>query len=108
MVKIIELEEKADEEAALLENSPDTTVAPSGKRAAGHITSDITQLIKPRGIKNYRIKFFDVIRDSIAKHFQKLYDGNKTDQAKMLQGVDIVVDDLIVVSDELVPCFPGR
>jgi len=114
MVKIIELEEKADEESALVETVVDKLPASSTTSHSNKpssilaTTADLNYLIKPRGIKNYRIKFFDVIRESISKHFQKLYDGNKADQTTMLQGVDIVVDDLILVSDELVPCFPPR
>ncbi|KAJ3212200.1 SNARE-binding exocyst subunit S6, partial [Clydaea vesicula] len=99
MVKIIELEEKADEEAALMENSLFSEISENPAEA---------DLIKPRTIKSYRIKFFDVLREGIVSHFKKLYEGNKSNLQSFLDGVDVVVDDLILVFDELAPCFPSR
>lgn len=100
MAKIIELEERADDETALMENSP-INLGAEGLD---------TTIVKPRQIKSYRIKFFDVLREGIARHFKELYDDrpNKRDPNSLLQNVDAIIDDLIIVYDDLVPCFPQK
>lgn len=64
--------------------------------------------MKERKIKAYRIKYFDVLRESIVEDFNELYRINKNDLMEFLNGVDIVINDLVLVYDELVPRFPKR
>ncbi|KAI8813830.1 exocyst complex component Sec6-domain-containing protein [Cladochytrium replicatum] len=86
LVKIIEMEERADEIAALLE--------------VGDSCS--------RPIKSYRIKFFDVIREGISEQMANIYNDFKGDVPKLMWGMDKAVDDLVVIHDELVPVFAKR
>ncbi|KAI9099318.1 exocyst complex component Sec6-domain-containing protein [Phlyctochytrium arcticum] len=101
IVKIIEMEERADEIASLQENvvySPD----------ADDIENMDVDPSQPRPIKGYRVKFFDSLRDSIVDEIKDMYANNKDDLTSLLADFDSVVDNLIVVHDELVPRFPER
>ena len=88
IVKIIETEEKEDEKAA----------SESIHQADG----------TERVIKAYRIKYFDVLRVAISDYFNSLYLQYKDDLVSFLSGVDVVMDDLVLIYDELVPRFPRR
>ncbi|KAJ3028606.1 SNARE-binding exocyst subunit S6, partial [Rhizophlyctis rosea] len=102
MVKVIEMEERADEVASVQE----TVVSPvSGEGGASQISREVTH---PRPIKSYRIKFFDVIRDAIGAEIAALYEQKKHDILGLLAGADTVIDNLIIVHDELIPRFPKR
>lgn len=103
MVKVIEMEEDADKEISANESES------LSKRASFHPKDHtFSHLIKPRGIKNYRTKFFDVSRDVIEKQFRSIQDTREDDLSGILSGFDDLVQDLIQVADELVPCFPAR
>ncbi|KAJ3129089.1 SNARE-binding exocyst subunit S6 [Nowakowskiella sp. JEL0407] len=90
LVKIIETEEKADELISLQE------------------VNDENYSTHPRSIKGYRIKFFDIVRHSIESQIEDVYVQFKSNQQILLKELDVVVDDLVVVHDELVPLFPKR
>ncbi|KAJ3089212.1 SNARE-binding exocyst subunit S6 [Quaeritorhiza haematococci] len=96
MIKIIEVEERLDEEAALAETALVDPTLPTTNKAP------------PRQIKSYRIKFFDVLREAIQRHLAQWTTAPKGEMPKLLQSAEVVVDDLILVYDELVPCFPRR
>jgi exocyst complex component 3 len=53
-------------------------------------------------------KFFDVIRASIARQFKNVQERNEDDLPSILGGFDVLVQELIEVSDDLVSCFPVR
>ncbi|KAI8801633.1 exocyst complex component Sec6-domain-containing protein [Cladochytrium replicatum] len=87
LVKIIEMEERADEMAALQEVGDDS---------------------RSRPIKSYRIKFFDVIREGISDQMANMYNEFKGDLPKLMWGMDKAVDDLVLIHDEVVPLFAKR
>ncbi|ORY37909.1 exocyst complex component Sec6, partial [Rhizoclosmatium globosum] len=91
LVKIIETEEKADEVAAIAE-----------------ATTPVELLESARAIKSYRIKFFDVLRDSINAHVHQMYQAQMIDFHELPLAIDAVLEDLIVVNEKLSPRFPKK
>ncbi|KAI9141084.1 exocyst complex component Sec6-domain-containing protein [Paraphysoderma sedebokerense] len=88
LVKIIEFEEKADE--------------------AAH-AADQARNSNPELIKSYRSQFFDVLHESITERIEGLFPQFKSDIPKLLQEVrSLVLEDLTLVYDELVPRFPKK
>ncbi|KAJ3113630.1 SNARE-binding exocyst subunit S6 [Phlyctochytrium bullatum] len=94
VVKIIETEEQADEYASMVEST--------------NLDGDYGELHDSRPVKGFRIKFFDVLRDAIAKQVRHLYENNSMDLPKLLQAAEEIIDDLIKVHDELEPRFPRK
>lgn len=94
MVKIIENEEKADEDWANAEN-----VSVKGENE---------DVMKQRIPKSYRTKFFDAVHESIIEYFNEIYKTHKHDMGEFLNAVDVVIDDLVIVHDELIPRFPDK
>ncbi|KAJ3048787.1 SNARE-binding exocyst subunit S6 [Rhizophlyctis rosea] len=103
MVKVIEMEERADELAAVQE----TVITPLGGGPQSN-SEIIKEISHPRPIKSYRIKFFDVLRDAIGAEISALYEAKKDHLPTLLQTADTVIDNLIIVHDELIPRFPKR
>ncbi|KAJ3284204.1 SNARE-binding exocyst subunit S6 [Borealophlyctis nickersoniae] len=101
MVKIIETEERADEIASLQETVSPTSFDPEAP------VSDVDPS-RPRPIKSYRIKFFDVLREAIGAEIQDLYESLRDNLPYLLAEADRVVENLILVHDELTPRFPKR
>lgn len=97
MVKIIETEERADEMSSLQE-----AISPSAESR-----TDFNHQ-QSRSVKSYRIKFFDVIRDTIGGEIRRLYEEYHQNMPVLLEKADSVVDNLIVVHDELMPLFPKK
>lgn len=92
VIKVIELEEQADMKAIQAVNS--------------QFPDENSNILKQRTIKSYRTKFFDVLREGIALHLKSLHSSENVD-ADALMDVSTIIDDLVIVSDELVPCFPA-
>jgi hypothetical protein len=91
LVKIIETEERADEQASLAEASILDTLPTSARQ-----------------IKSFRIKFFDVLREGIVAQINGLYESLKSDLPQLLSRAESIVDDLIMIHDELEPRFPKK
>lgn len=85
LLKIIEYEEKADEIALSSENGEAL-----------------------RKVKGFRIKYFDVLRETILSDVNRLYADNHGDLLQVLKAFDSIVEVLIVVHDDLTPLFPAR
>ncbi|KAJ3014877.1 SNARE-binding exocyst subunit S6 [Thoreauomyces humboldtii] len=101
LVKIIEAEERADEQASVQEVASPTSPGVGS-------TDHMAEQARPRPIKSYRIKFFDALRDQIVEEIERMYIKNKDNLPEVLAQFDSVVDNLILVHDELVPRFPKR
>ncbi|KAI8832478.1 exocyst complex component Sec6-domain-containing protein [Chytriomyces cf. hyalinus JEL632] len=91
LIKIVETEEKADELAAMAE-----------------ATAPAEQLEAARPIKSYRIKYFDVLRESINGTVQEMYKIQKHDFAELPSRIESMIEDLILVNDELASRFPKK
>ncbi|KAI9193098.1 exocyst complex component Sec6-domain-containing protein [Polychytrium aggregatum] len=96
IVKIIETEERADEEESVKEAQEHDSVDPND------------ELVPKRHIKSYRIKCIDVLREEIGIRVEELLTNNRSDLTKLLAGCDGFIDDLVVIHDDLEPCFPKR
>ncbi|KAJ3413623.1 SNARE-binding exocyst subunit S6 [Chytridiales sp. JEL 0842] len=92
LVKIIETEERADEQASLAEVSSLFDFMPTSSRE----------------IKSFRIKFFDVLRETIVAQINGLHETYKSDLPQLFSKAEAIVDDLIMVHDELEPRFPKK
>ncbi|KAJ3331376.1 SNARE-binding exocyst subunit S6 [Blyttiomyces sp. JEL0837] len=93
LVKIIETEEKADEQSAMV--------------GVDGFTGD-QEVLDSRNVKSYRIRFFDILRDGISKQIADLYELHKTDLSSLLQSLESIIDDLTLIHDELEPRFPKK
>ncbi|KAJ3140405.1 SNARE-binding exocyst subunit S6 [Physocladia obscura] len=91
LIKIIETEEKADEVAAVAE-----------------ATMPVELLESARTIKSYRIRFFDVLRDSINAHINIIYETQKIDFSELPTSINSIIDDLKIINEQLSPRFPKK
>jgi exocyst complex component 3 len=66
------------------------------------------QALASRNIRSYRIKYFDVLRESVANQLTQLYETNAADMPTLLSNCDSIIDDLILIHDELEPKFPKK
>lgn len=98
LIKIIEMEERFDESAAILDYETDD---PMDKY------NDL-EFARGRKIKAYRIKFFDILRSTVVNDVQKIYDQYSEDVDSLLNEMWRLVDDLVLINDELVPLCPKR
>ncbi|EGF77802.1 hypothetical protein BATDEDRAFT_13787 [Batrachochytrium dendrobatidis JAM81] len=92
LVKIIEAEERADECVVIV-----------GDDGLDHLHES-----RSKTIKGYRIRYFDVLRESIQEEMAILYQANQMNTAELLKAAESVVDTLIIVHDDVVPLFPKR
>lgn len=96
LVKIIEIEEKLDENAATL----DLDVADA-------VTKSVEmEFTRGRKIKAYRIKFFDILRNSIIQNIKNMTEQYLDDVEELLKSADTIIDDLVLIHDDLVPLAP--
>ncbi|KAJ3366953.1 SNARE-binding exocyst subunit S6 [Allomyces javanicus] len=114
LAKILEFEEKADEEAMAAADEA-ASMPRSGSQASltsGTATSRLGTAGRPvrrhREIKSYRSKFFDVLHDSISARFDQLYAPDKEVPDLLAEAHDMVVHDLTFVYDQLVDLFPKK
>ena len=96
LIKIIEMEERADESAAILDNDNSD---PLEKPLELEFT-------RGRKIKAYRIKFFDTLRNLVVNNLKKIFNQYSDDSDSLLREMTLLVDDLVLVHDELVPLCP--
>ncbi|KAI8928085.1 exocyst complex component Sec6-domain-containing protein [Entophlyctis helioformis] len=115
LVKIIEAEERADEVSAMQEELGSSGALGSGSVSGSNHSLGRSESRRPvndrsrsNNVKGYRIKFFDVLRESIQEEMRLMYDANCRDPPAMLKAADGIVDTLIVVSDDVKPLFPKR
>ncbi|KAI9365490.1 exocyst complex component Sec6-domain-containing protein [Zopfochytrium polystomum] len=103
IAKIIEAEERLDDQASLAEAATPMAVSPSNTAPPPDILSMST-----RQIKSYRIKFLDTIRESISTQIRTLYETEKSDLTQLLVSAETIIDDLTLVHDSLEPRFPKK
>ncbi|WVQ76413.1 hypothetical protein IAR50_006079 [Cryptococcus sp. DSM 104548] len=99
LLKIIEFEGKEDEKAVAMRLV---------RRVA---TSDAASKFKSmqanaRVIKNFRHKFLDVLKASIAQSFENHYLDNQYDFLAFIEGLSWVYKDIIRIKDDIGPLFP--
>ena len=97
LVKIIEMEEKLDESAAVM----DVELVEDNTKSVE------LEFTRGRKIKAYRIKFFDVLRNSIVVSIKKIAGQFSDDVESLLKATDAVIDDLVIINDDLVPLVPS-
>ena len=92
IIQIVEREEKLDEilKAKLINQKLDPF-------------DDINR----KSFRRYKELFFHYLRDSISNRFEKCF-SKCSDIAEILKEAQMLLDDLTVVLDEIVPCFPDR
>ena len=95
LVKIIEVEEKADE-------------ALSMQDFALELSPEMADVLRGRSVKNYRIKYFDFIRDKINSDIKQMYTEQQKELSYVLKAFDDIIDVLSFVHDELTPLYPKR
>jgi hypothetical protein len=88
LLKLIEYEERADEIASNAEAN--------------------TQTESYRKVKGYRIKYFDILRETIQTEMNRLYTENNKDLTQVIESFDSIIDLLIIVHDDITPLFPPR
>jgi hypothetical protein len=88
LLKLIEYEERADEIASNAEANSQTELY--------------------RKVKGYRIKYFDILRETIQTEMNRLYFENNKDLTQVIESFDSIIDLLIVVHDDITPLFPSR
>jgi hypothetical protein len=93
LVKIIEIEEKADEAISM---------------ASEVYSNEAYDYLRGRQIKGYRIKYFDLLRDRINEELKKMFLDQQKDLPMVLKAFDSIIDTLIVVHDDVAPLFPRR
>jgi hypothetical protein len=93
LVKIIEVEEKADEAISM---------------ASDLYANEAYDYLRGRQIKGYRIKYFDLLRDKINEELKKIFIEQQKDLPMVLKAFDSIIDTLIVVHDDVAPLFPKR
>jgi exocyst complex component 3 len=97
LVRIIEIEERLDESFATLD------IELADDEAVKSVELEFT---RGRKIKSYRVKFFDVIRESIVNNIKKLTEQFLDDVEGLLAAADTLIDDLVLIHDDLVPLVP--
>lgn len=95
LIKILEAEEKADE-------------ALSMQDFASEISTEMTDLLRGRSVKNYRIKYFDYIRENINNEIKHMYNDQQKELSFVLKAFDGVVEVLLFVQEEIARLFPKR
>lgn len=95
LIKLIEVEEKADEAMANQATTEDGT-------------NEFSESVRGRPIKGYRIKYFDMLREKIADQIKKIFNEQQKDLPLVLKAFDSIIDILIFVHDELEPLYPKR
>jgi hypothetical protein len=93
VIKIIEVEEKADEAVSMMTND---------------YANEAFEHLRGRQIKGYRIKYYDLLRDKINEELKKMFIEQQKDLPMVLKAFDSVLDLLIVVHDEVSPLYPKR
>lgn len=95
VIKIIEVEEKADEALSTQEFSPEQT-------------GDMADILRGRSIKGYRIKYFDILREKINNDIRRMYEEQEHDLSQVINQFDSVLDILTVVHDDFTVLYPRR
>ncbi|KAI3658132.1 hypothetical protein MP638_001595 [Amoeboaphelidium occidentale] len=102
LMKIIEVEEKADEN--VLANEHIRSSNPNLKSS-----SEWKVLAEnPRQIKNYRSQMFNALLESIHKKFYSVVSAAEQDCPAALEACQFVFEDLSIVRDEIVPRCPQK
>jgi hypothetical protein len=58
------------------------------------------------GSRNYKSLFFSHLRIAIHARFERVFEGFNNDVRVALKSADEILDDMTVLHDEAVPCFP--
>lgn len=95
LVKIIEFEEKVDEALSMQDF----------RRPA---STEMSELLRGRTVRSFRIKFFDIIREQINLDIKKIYLEQEKDLCSVLEKFNSIIDILTFVHDEFTPLFPNR
>ncbi|KAG2180069.1 hypothetical protein INT43_003856 [Umbelopsis isabellina] len=106
LVKIIEVEEHADEKALAARHAQtshqDMTTAEGTKWRLAEGS--------PRTIKSYRVEFHERLRESLQERFEEHYAEFKEngDWVGAFDSSDFIFNELDIVFDEIVPLFPKK
>jgi hypothetical protein len=95
LVKIIEVEEKTDEQI-------------QRRLTAEEFIGEKMDHLRGRQIKNYRVKYFDCLRENITGAITKISIDEKKELEYVLAAFEPIIDDLKLVKNEFVPLYPKR
>ncbi|KAI9221124.1 exocyst complex component Sec6-domain-containing protein [Blastocladiella britannica] len=123
MAKILEFEERADEEELAarerdatgsggadtsMVRSESTTSVGTSSVGGGTAARAGGRTRRHREIRSYRSKFFDVVHEAITQKFTAVFDPSVDVPAMLIAAREMVLADLTFVFDELVDLFPKK
>jgi hypothetical protein len=106
LAKILEFEERADEEALALEEYLQEKEKLGPQASTGSLPNS-NQIIH-RVVKSYRSKFFDVLHDAISIKFDLLYSPDRDVIELLEEAKSQVLGDLTFVFEQVVDLFPKK
>jgi hypothetical protein len=95
LIKIIEVEEKTDEQI-------------TRKLNADEFMGEQSDHLRGRQIKAYRVRYFDFLREKISRDITQICEDQNMELEYVLESFVPIYDELKIVQDEFIPLYPKR